>query len=170
MKRPVSIRDKFASKRKRKQIFKHLASCERRAFYLRRASCGEILPPLYLLAKFYLLSAFFSIVPTSATASFGVKFHRRAQSVFYRAVRFVVNFTTVRARFNRCSFIAKRLLEIKLVATLTLGFYLVSAAEPQILKFNSHCFAPKSRQILLAALRNSDLLSKAPSARAKLSR
>ena len=72
MKQPVSIRDKLASKRER--VFKRLASCERRALYLRRASCDEILPLPRFLAKFYLLSAFFSIVPTSATASFGQNF------------------------------------------------------------------------------------------------
>ena len=92
MKRPVSIRDKFASKRKRKRVFRRLASCERRALYLRRAYCGENLPPPRLLAKFYLVSAFLGMVPTSATASFGVKFHRRAQPVFNHAVRFVVKF------------------------------------------------------------------------------
>jgi len=111
MKRPVSIRDKFASKRKQKRVFRRLASCERRALYLRYAFCGEILPlpalwvkfhfrllfgvnlpPPCLLAKFYLVSAFFSIVPTSAAASFGVKFHFRPQPVFNRAVCFVVKF------------------------------------------------------------------------------
>lgn len=79
----VSTRDKFASKCKR--VFRRLASCERRALYLRRASCGEI--------------------------------YRRAQSVFNRAVRFVVNFTAVRARFDRRSFIAKRLLKTKPTAS-----------------------------------------------------
>ena len=126
MKQPVSIRDKFASKRKRKRVFRRLATCERRALYLRCASCSEILPPPRLLgkislpptfrgkiyrrhlflAKFYLVSAFLSIVRTSATASFGVKFHRRAQPVFNRAVCFVMNFTAVRAWFNRRLFVA----------------------------------------------------------------
>lgn len=92
MKQPVSIRDKLASKRKR--VFRHLASCERRALYLRRAYCGEILsrprllgkislppafrgkisPPSCLLTKFYLVSTFLNIVPISATASFGQNF------------------------------------------------------------------------------------------------
>ena len=45
----------------------------------------------------------------------------------------------------------------------TAWLYLVSATacKPQILKFHPRCFAPKSRQILFAALQNSDLLSKA---------
>ena len=90
MKQPVSIRDKLASKPKR--VFKHLATRERRALYLRRASCDEILPLPRFLAKFYLLSAFFSIVPTLATAPFGVKFHLRSQPVFNRVVCFVVKF------------------------------------------------------------------------------
>lgn len=81
--------------------------------YLHRASCGEILPLPRFLAKFYLLSAFFSIVPTSATGPFGVKFHLRSQPVFNRAACFVAKFYAVRARFNRRLFIAKRLLETK---------------------------------------------------------
>ena len=112
MKRPVSIRDKFCFKTQTKASFRHLATYDRRALYLRRAFFGEILPPPHLLgkislppafrgkispppcllAKFYLVSAFLGIVPTSTTASFGVKFHFRPQSVFNRAVRFVVKF------------------------------------------------------------------------------
>ena len=44
------------------------------------------------MAKFYLVSAFLGIVPTLATASFGVKFHRHSQSVFNRAACFVAKF------------------------------------------------------------------------------
>lgn len=56
------------------------------------APLAEILPLPRFLAKFYLLSAFFSIVPTSATAPFGVKFHLRSQPVFNRAACFVAKF------------------------------------------------------------------------------
>jgi hypothetical protein len=60
MKQLASFYDKLASKRKHKRVFKHLASYERRALYLRRAFCDEILPLPRLLAKFYLFSAFFT--------------------------------------------------------------------------------------------------------------
>ncbi|WP_298043524.1 hypothetical protein [uncultured Campylobacter sp.] len=53
MKRPVSIRDKFASKRKRKRVFRRLASCERRALYLRCASRGKISSLPAFWAKFH---------------------------------------------------------------------------------------------------------------------
>jgi len=69
---------------------------------------------------------------------------------------------------NRRSFIAKRLLKTKPAAALPPCFYL--AAEPQILKFNPRYFAPNFAKILLAALQNSDLLPKAPPARAKPAR
>lgn len=127
-------------------------------FYRCCASRGKILPLPSLLAKFYLISAFLSIVRTSATASFGVKFHRRAQPVFNHAVRFVVNFTAVRARFDRRSFITKRLLKTKPAAALPPGFYLFSA-EPQILKFSLLCFALKFRRNFTRRAENSDLLS-----------
>ncbi|WP_297882424.1 hypothetical protein, partial [uncultured Campylobacter sp.] len=50
-------------------------------------------------------------------------------------------------------------LEIKLVAAIPPYFYLVS--EPQILKFNPRCFAPKFRRNFTRRAENSDLLSKA---------
>ncbi len=111
MKRPVSTRDKFASKRKQKRVSNtrravsaelsicaaplSVRFCRRRTFWAKfhfRLPFGVKLLPPCLLTKFYLVSAFLSIVPTSTTASFGVKFHRRAQSVFNRAVCFVVKF------------------------------------------------------------------------------
>lgn len=67
------------------------------------------------------------------------------QPVFNQAACFVVNFTAVRARFDHRLFIAKRLLKTRPTPALLPSFYLVSS-EPQILKFNSRCFAPKFRQ------------------------
>nr|WP_314440262.1 hypothetical protein [uncultured Campylobacter sp.] len=47
MKRPVSIRDKFASKRKQKRVLDTWRPMSAE-LYLRRTSCGEILPLLRL--------------------------------------------------------------------------------------------------------------------------
>lgn len=100
MKRPVSTRDKFASKRKQKRVSDtwravsaELSICATllSAKFYRCPPFGVKLPPPCLLAKFYLVSTFLSIVPTSATASFG-RFYRYSQSVFNRAVCFVVKF------------------------------------------------------------------------------
>ena len=85
------------------------------------------------------------MVPTSTTAPFGVKFHFRPQPAFNHAACFVVNFTTVHARFNHRSFIAKRLLKTKPDPALPPSFYLV-AVVPQILKFHPRCFAAKFRR------------------------
>ena len=131
-------------------------------FYHRRAFWRNFIPSF----------GFLYIVPTSATASFGVKFYFRPQPVFNRAVCFVANFTAVHARFNRRLFIAKCLLEIKLVATLTLGFYLVSATacKPQILNLTRAALCQIFRQNFTRYAAESDLLPKALPARAKLMR
>ncbi|WP_298081741.1 hypothetical protein [uncultured Campylobacter sp.] len=109
------------------------------------------------MTKFYLVPAFLSIVPTSTTASFGVKFHLRSQPVFNRAACFVAKFYHYpQSALNRRSFISKRLLETKPAAAIPPCFYFVSttACEPQILKFNPRCFAPNFAKILLATLQN----------------
>ena len=95
-----------------------------------------------LAVKFYLLSAFFSIVPTSATASFGVKFHRRTQPVFNHAVRFVVKFYcrlhSVQSPFVYRITPAQN--EARHRSSARLLPHLLRAAN---FKFNSRCFAPK---------------------------
>ncbi|WP_297924026.1 hypothetical protein [uncultured Campylobacter sp.] len=168
MKRPVSIRDKFASKRKQKRVFRRLASCERRALYLRYAFCGEILPlpalwvkfhfrllfgvnlpPPSLLAKFYLVSAFLSIVPTSATASFGQNFTPLAIDI-NRVACFVAKFYRYpQSALNCRSFIAKRQLETKPVTCYAALLVLVS--EPQILNLTHTALRQNFAKILLAA-------------------
>jgi len=117
---------------------------------LRCASCGEILPPPSLLAKFYLVSAFLNIVRTSATASFEIKFHFRPQPVFNRAVRFVMNFAAVRDRFDHRLFIAKRPLKTKPVTRYAALLVLVS--EPQILNLTRAALRQNFAEILFAAL------------------
>ena len=69
---------------------------------------------------------------------------------------------------SRRLFIAKRPLAAKPAAAIPPCFYL--AAEQQILNLTRAALRQNFAEILLAALQNSDLLSKAPPARAKLAR
>lgn len=71
-----------------------------------------------------------------------------------------MNFTAVHAQFNRRLFITKHLLKTKPAAALPPGFYLFSA-EPQILNLARAALQQNFAEILLVAVRNSDLLSKA---------
>ncbi len=88
----MSIRDKFASKRKQKQVFRRLATYERRATICAAPLAAKFYRCHVFWRNFIPSFGFLYIVPTLATAPFGIKFHRRAQSVFYRSVRFVVKF------------------------------------------------------------------------------
>lgn len=163
MKRSASIRDKFCFKTQTKASFRHLATYDRRALYLRRAFFGEILLPPHLLGKISLPPAFRGKIYCrhvfwqnitysrlslhSADFSYRVLWGKISPPFaigINRAVCFVVNFTAVRARFNRRSFIEKRSARNKARSRSIAGFYLFSA-EPQILKFSPHCFAPKFR-------------------------
>ena len=74
-----------------------------------------------------------------------VKFHRRAQPVFNRAVCFVVKFYC-RPHSVQSPFVYRKTpAQNKARSRSTAGFYLFSA-EPQILKFSPLCFAPKFRR------------------------
>ena len=89
---------------------------------------------LYLRRAFWRNFTYSRLSLHSADFSYRVlwaKFYRRLQSAFNRAACFVANFTAVHARFNRRSFIAKRLLETKPVTRYAALLVLVS--EPQIL-------------------------------------